>query len=260
MENTLKPSFSPGAAANRTETGWQLRIPPGGKNLYRLAQLDDYAGLPRRHFLHSPPWIFSLRAKLSAPDLPGTWGFGLWNDPFGSLIGFGDKARLLPVLPNAAWFFYGSRQNWLSLHARIPGNGFFAGTITSAAIPTVLLTPCFFLLPLLVIKPFSRLLRKMACKVVRQDAVAISADVTKWHEYSLDWLRESVEFYIDGVSILKTPISPNTPLGLAIWVDNQFAAWTSRGSLSFGTLANSSAWMEIEAISIKEIPLSIPPG
>jgi len=61
--------------------------------------------------MHAPPCTFSLHARLSGTDLPGTWGFGLWNDPFGLSLGFGGQAARLPALPQAAWFMHASPPN-----------------------------------------------------------------------------------------------------------------------------------------------------
>jgi len=255
MEIVLKPRHTPGASVNRTKNNWRLDIPAGGRGTYRLAQLDDYAALSHKHFHHTPPWTLSLRAKVSASDLPGTWGFGLWNDPFGFSLGFpvrtgdlvGGTARRMPVLPNAAWFFHASPPNWLSFRDEIPARGFFAGTIRSPRLPSLLLAPALLALPFLVLRPISRLLRRLAGRRVRQDAAAISIDVTQWHEYSIQWLRECVEFKIDGEILLQTSLSPHPPLGLVFWIDNQFAAWTSDGRLGYGTLDNPAAWMEIRS-------------
>ncbi|MBE3067899.1 MAG: hypothetical protein IMZ73_10825 [Chloroflexi bacterium] len=247
MEIGLKPRCTPGASVNRTDIGWRLDIPAGVRGAYRLAQLDDYSALSRRHFHHATPWTLSLHAKVSASNLPGTWGFGLWNDPFGFSLGFGGAAGRLPVLPNAAWFFHASPPNWLSFRDEIPAHGFFAGTINSPHVPPLLLAPALLALPFLALRPISRLLRKLAGQTVRQDAAEISVDVTKWHEYSIQWLRETTEFKLDGETILQTSISPVPPLGLVLWIDNQFAAWTSEGRLGYGTLDNQAAWLELKS-------------
>jgi hypothetical protein len=250
MEIVLKPRCTPGAAVNWTENGWRMDVPAGVRGTYRLAQLDDYAALSRKHFHHATPWTLSLNAKVSASNLPGTWGFGLWNDPFGFSLGFGGTARRLPALPNAAWFFHASPPNWLSLRDEIPAQGFFAGTVNSPRIPPLLLAPALLALPFLASRPISRLLRKLAGKTLLQAAAAISVDVTKWHKYSIKWLRESAEFEIDGETIMKTSISPEPPLGLVLWIDNQFAAWTSEGQLKNGTLDNPAARLETKSMEI----------
>jgi hypothetical protein len=250
MENGLKPRSTPDATVTRTENGWRLAIPAGSRGTYRLAQVDDYAASSRTRFRHSPPWTLKLRARVSASNLPGTWGFGLWNDPFGSLLGSGGTVRRLPSLPNAAWFFHASPPNWLSLRDEVPAQAFFAGTINSTKIPTLFLAPVLLSSPFLAIRPISRLLRKLAAKVIRQEATAVSVDVTEWHDYSINWLCESIEFSLDGDTILQTIFSPDHPIGLVIWIDNQFAAWSPVGRLSYGTLINPAAWLEIESFEM----------
>ena len=57
---------------------WSLKIPPGPKGNYRLAQLDDYCTHARDRLPWKPPVTLSLRARVSVSDHPGTWGFGFW--------------------------------------------------------------------------------------------------------------------------------------------------------------------------------------
>jgi hypothetical protein len=107
----VEPNITFAAEVTRTATGaWRLGIPPGLAGQYRLAQLDDYRRLPRRAFLWHPPLSLSLSARASHASIPGTWGFGLWNDPFGLAFLQGGGVRT-PALPNAAWFFIASPQN-----------------------------------------------------------------------------------------------------------------------------------------------------
>jgi hypothetical protein len=225
-----------------------MEIPAGSADTYCLAQSDDYISFSRGQFQHAPPWTLSLNARVSAPDLPGTWGFGLWNDPFGFSLGFGGTARRLPALPNTAWFFHASPPNWLSLHNAIPGRGFFAGAIKAPRIPSILLAPAILALPLVAIRPVSRLLRRLAGRMIEQDACLIPVDVTNWHKYSIEWLHEYVEFNIDDQPVLRTSLSPPPPLGLVIWIDNQYAFWDPTGRLGYGTLGNPAAWLEVTDI------------
>jgi len=251
MKNGLKSKHTPGGSVNQIENGWRMEIPAkSASQEYCLAQIDDYASLPRRRLHHSPPWFLSLQARVSEPNIPGTWGFGLWNDPFGFSLGFDGTPRRLPALPNTAWFFYASPPNWLSVHDSIPAQGFFAGTIKSPRTPSLFLAPALLALPLLSIKPVSRLLRRMTGRIVWQDASLVSAKVTDWHRYSIQWIRETTEYRVDDELILKTRFSPSPPLGLVIWIDNQFAAWDPQGRLGYGTLKNPSAWLEITDINM----------
>ena len=254
MEFELSPRQAAFGSQTRTSAGWRLDLPAGPQRIYRLAQLDDYARMPRNRLKHGPPWSFHLRARVSEVDLPGTWGFGLWNDPFGFSLGFGgDTPGRLPTLPQTAWFMHASPPNWLSLQNdpdKIPANGFFAGTFRSPRIPAFVFAPGFLALPLCAIRPVSRLLRRLASRLVHQDGARIDLDVTQWHEYSIHWLPESCEFSVDGQTLLHTACSPTPPQGLVLWIDNQFAAWTPEGRLGYGTLENPSAWLEIEGLKV----------
>jgi len=83
-------SCTPEASVTPLKVGaWRLEFPPGPQGRYRLAQLDDYSHQSRKSFPWQPPVTLSLQARVSAPALPGTWGFGLWNDPFSLSLGFG---------------------------------------------------------------------------------------------------------------------------------------------------------------------------
>jgi hypothetical protein len=259
MEIELIPRQTYGSTVIKTAFGWKLEIPFGTRQAYRLAQLDDYSNMSRIGFLHVPPWSLRLRARISGNNLPGTWGFGLWNDPFGFSLGHGAKRGQLPALPQTAWFMHASTPNWLSirnnsslsLNKIIPGNGFFAGTFRSLQIPSFFFAPAMLALPLFDIRPISRILRRLASQIIRQDAVVIHTDVTQWHEYSINWLAEGCMFTLDGHEILSTSNSPRPPLGLVIWVDNQFAAWTPEGRFGYGTLENPSTWLEIEKLNFQ---------
>jgi hypothetical protein len=247
----LAPRHTPGASVDRIANGWRLEIPASSANHeYCLAQVDDYLPLTRGRFLHSPPWTLSLNARVSHPSFPGTWGFGLWNDPFGLSLGFGGKAGRFPTLPNAAWFIYASSPNWLSVHDSIPAHDFIAAVIKSPSFPSILLAPVTLALPLTIIRPFSRLLRRLAARVIRQDATLVPTGVTDWHKYSFKWLREKCEYFIDEVPILQTRFSPPPPLGLVIWIDNQYAAWDPQGQLAYGTLEHPAAWLEISEMKM----------
>jgi hypothetical protein len=74
---------------------------------------------------------------------------------------------------------------------------------------------------------------------------------TEWHRYSLEWREDRVTFTVDDVQVLESRVSPNPPLGLVIWIDNQYAAFTPEGKIGFGVLENPEpAWLEIKGIDI----------
>jgi hypothetical protein len=230
---------------------WHLEIPPGPQGRYRLAQLDDYTGLQRRDFLWYPPLTFSLSARASSETIPGTWGFGLWNDPFSLSLGMGGGTRRFPSLPNAAWFFFASPQNYLSLQDHKPAQGFFAQTFQSPSIPAPILALGTSLLPCLAWSKSARLLRKLLRQVIKEDSRNLIIDATQWHTYNLEWTLEHIIFSIDGTIAYQFGVIPKACLGLVIWVDNQYASFPPDGRLSFGTLENPGlAWIEVKDIEV----------
>jgi hypothetical protein len=244
----LKPRHTSNAQVeeiSRDSAHYRLSIPSGFSNSYRLAQFDDYAQKPRGRFPHRLSTNLSLSARTSSDSIAGTWGFGLWNDPFGLSLGFGGSPFRLPALPNAAWFFGASKQNYLSFSDDKPAQGFLAQTFRS---------PKFhpWLIPAGLAFPFShKTTRKLLGKVIQDDGVALSVDVTQWHRYKLDWSLKRVSFEVDDVQVFETEVSPNPPLGLVIWIDNQYAAFTPEGKIAFGVLEGKEEWLEIKDLEIK---------
>jgi hypothetical protein len=294
---SLVSRATPGARVQESSAGsaYYLSIPVGGADRYRLAQLDDYAKLPRSRFPLRSPIQVSLAARVSSTSIPGTWGFGLWNDPFGLSLGFGGNPFRLPTLPNAAWFFGASKESYLSFHpersaaktTRAPGARAGEGgkqtnsqsaeqaletnrastadstkNVPSSAqrgayngfLAQVFRAPRFHpsLIPAGLVLPFSRRKsRQYLGKVIDEDGIALSIDVTQWHTYRLDWRGDRVSFEVDEIPVFETDVSPKPPLGLVIWIDNQFAAFTPEGKIGFGVLENPEpAWLEIKNIEV----------
>jgi hypothetical protein len=251
----LQPRTSNGGRVHQTNpTAWRLEIPTGLADRYRLAQLDDYAQLPRGGFPWRPPICLYLRARASAENIPGTWGFGLWNDPFGVVLLGGASLFRLPALPNTAWFFFASPPNYLTLRDDLPAQGRLAATFCSPKWPAFFLAPTLLALPLLAVRPVARLLRSLARQVVKQSAVCLEVKPTEWHHYELFWQTDRVRFYLDSNLVFETDLAPKGPLALVLWVDNQYAAFDPDGRITWGTLANSQpAWVEFGELSIKPV-------
>ncbi|MEW6286286.1 MAG: hypothetical protein AB1509_08655 [Chloroflexota bacterium] len=270
---------------------YRLVIPAGKADEYRLAQLDDYAQIPKRRlFPHRFGLTLSLSARTSNSSLPGTWGFGLWNDPFGWSLGFGGRALRVPALPNAAWFFGASEENYLSFSEK-PANGFLAQTFRSPKFHPLLIPAGLAL-------PFSRKwTRRLLSRVIAEDGLnlnsthlpapsalenaeyanmnpeyanrsaddantnsgrsltpqkkAVGVDPAQWHRYRLEWSPKRVSFEVDEVRVFESAVSPNPPMGLVIWIDNQYAAFTPAGKIRFGVLANPEpAWLEVKNLEV----------
>ena len=244
MNADLRPHHTRNANVEAKSKGWRLEIPAGDKRGYRLAQLDDYYHFPRRNFPHHSLTL-GLRARTSAGSLPGTWGFGVWNDPFGLSLGFGGSPLRLPALPNAAWFFCASKENYLSFGEK-PGNGFLAQTFRSPRFDARLV-------PAGLAMPFSRrTTRRLLERIVEEDGVCLVVDVTQWHGYRLRWSPKRVVFEVDEDVVMETSVSPYPPLGLVIWIDNQYAAFPPEGGPAFGILPNPAAWLEIEELEFND--------
>jgi hypothetical protein len=236
-----------------TEAGpssWHLEIPAGSSGSYRLAQLDDYGGLSRRSFPWKPPINLRLRARASALTIPGTWGFGLWNDPFGVTLVKGSEVRF-PSLPNSAWFFFASEPNYLSFRDDLPAQGQLAAVFRSPVKLPPRLIASIPLIPFFLVRPVARWLRRLVGRYVHQDTLELDLDPTLWHTYEMDWRPEAVIFHLDGQVLKEMSVHPNGPLGLVMWVDNQFASWSPNGGLGYGTLKTTeTSWIEVEDLEL----------
>jgi hypothetical protein len=251
MEN-LRVRVTGGAEAKELfPGGWRLSLPAGKAGVYRWGQVDDYIHLSRSEFLWRPPLKMALSARVSTNHIPGTWGFGFWNDPFSVSAGIGGTHRRLPALPNCAWFFFASPDNYLALHDTHPAHGFLAATFSSPSIPSFLLAVGVPVLPLLAIAPAARIFRRLLRSFVKESAAVLDVDATVLHSYQLDWDAGEVRFLIDGAIKFTTPVSPRGRLGLVMWIDNQFAAFPPDGRVRFGSLDNlEPVWLELSEISV----------
>ncbi len=235
---------TPGAQVTSQPRGYRLAIPGSQGRRYLLAQLDDYTSLSRKNFPHDSAH-FRLQARVSDEKLSGTWGFGVWNDPFGLNLGFTGSATRWPALPNAAWFFHASPHNYLSFQDDKPAQGLLAQSFRSPIFDWRLIRVAINL-------PFRRKeARQLLSSVIAEDSVKINTQVTHWQTYELNWSPNGTRFNLNGQVVLETSISPVAPLGMVIWMDNQFAAFTPQGRLGFGVEDHPvPAWMEIAELEI----------
>jgi len=169
-------------------------------------------------------------------------------------IGYGGKPFRLPALPNAVWFFGASEDNYLSFRGvgqgdpapTLPANGFLAQSFRAPRFhPLLMLAGLVF--------PFSqKLTRRLISRVIGEDGIRLDVDSTDWHRYRLEWSLNRVSFEVDEVQVFESDVSPNPPLGLVIWIDNQYAAFTPDGKIGFGVLENSEpAWLEVKDIEVQ---------
>lgn len=242
---------------------------------YTNAQIDDYGGLARQRFLWSPPLTLTVRARFSHPAprlrdecdcdfqyqpsaegssiLGGTAGFGFWNDPF-MMAG-----RRVPALPRAIWFFYASPPSNMKLDLRTPGCGWKAATIDAARLPFLALAPTIpVAVPLMNLPTAYRRLWPIGQRSISVSEAPVIADMTGWHTYVVEWGVKTARFWVDGQVVLDCITPPRGPLGLVIWLDNQFMVVTPQGRLRHGMLAKpGEQWMEIESVRIEQSPKSV---
>jgi hypothetical protein len=251
----LQQRLANGGRINSTaDGGYLLSLPPVFAGKYGLAQVDDYMDLPRRKFPHLSPLRFQIEACVSNADLPGTWGFGFWNDPFSFGFGGGGMVRILPTVPNAAWFFYGSHENHLSLRDDQLGSGFQAKTFQAPRLPSILSLLVIPGIPFMIWPATDRLLRKLARTLVKEDAADLTVAVDAWHAYSLTWMANRVIFSVDNNIVLSTEVSPQGQLGLVIWIDNQYFRFGPDGRVGFGFLeAVRGGWLQVRNLAIDRL-------
>ncbi len=232
---------------------YMLSLPPDCEH-YADAQIDDYRSLPRSEFRWRPPLHLELNARASSSQPSGTLGFGLWNDPFSMILGQGAAEQRIPALPQAAWFFYGSPPNDLSLGGRSPGAGWLAMTMRSRRIPTPLIAPPLLLAWLLAqIQPLRAPLFKIARSIVRVEACEVGVPMDDWHRYAIEWLPEQIEFHVDGRLVMAASLTLRIPLGFVAWIDNQYLIASPAAGLRFGVLSTvAEQWLELKGLSIRK--------
>lgn len=222
---------------------------------YADAQLDDTAGRARRDFRWRPPLRLSLRARVSRAALPGTFGFGFWNDPFSFSFGQFGAARKLPAAPQCAWFFHGAPPLDLPLVRGVPGSGWKAATLRSRAVPLPLLAPLAAGGLILASLPLTRrwIFDRAHAFYLAEESL-LREDPTAWHTYTIDWQPDRVLFLVDGAPALESLRPPLPPLGLVMWIDNQYAVASPAKGVGFGVLPiEKEQRMELEDVRIEAV-------
>lgn len=232
----------------------ELVLPPTVS--YADAQLDDTQRLARGDFRWRPPLRFSVRARTSRPDPPGTFGFGFWNDPFSLSLGMGGAARKFPAAPRCAWFFYGSPPHDLPLAAGVPGSGWKAQVLVFRRMPAPLLAAAAAGGVLLTALPPARPAAfRLARRFYTAEERPLDLDPSGWHAYAIEWTADAVRFFVDGGEILRAAHPPAPPLGLVLWIDNQYAVASPARGFGFGVLPlDRPQTLELESARIESPP------
>ncbi|MEZ4664655.1 MAG: hypothetical protein R2911_44550 [Caldilineaceae bacterium] len=273
FQNGIGPQWNThlvgGGRAQIVDGALQLRKPVNDGHSYTNAQIDDYQTLRRRQFLWRPPLRLTICARFShdlawaanetsashnnpPPIATGTAGFGFWNDPF-MMTG----ARW-PTLPRAIWFFYSAPPSNMPLAMNVPGWGWKAATIDAWRWPFGALAPLApVAMPLMRLNWFYRRFWPIGQRAIGVSERLIDLSTTVWRTYVIEWRQDSAHFQIDGETVLSCPTAPGGPLGLVIWIDNQYMVVTPWGALRSGLVATTApAWLEIARVAI-EVPIAI---
>lgn len=220
----------------RVEEGTQLklRVLPNqfGHTDYSNAQIDDHPNLKRSEFSNQAPLKLKIEARLKCDGTPkGTAGFGFWNDPF---LMTDTKA---PTLPKAAWFFWCSEDSNMQLAQDVPGYGWKMAVIDAWNWPFLALIPTTPIsIPLMWIQSIRRLLWPVAQKAMKCQEKLCPVSFFDWHTYELHWQHDKVFFHIDDKLEFSAP-APKGPLGLVIWIDNQFMRIDPRAMMKHGNIS-----------------------
>ena len=221
-----------------TAEGWRLHLPSSSG--YSDAQLDDTQGRVRHRLLHRPPLQLSLEARASGATPLGTLGFGFWNDPFPSIGGQAGARRVLPALPQALWFFHSSPPSDLPFSPAGEGTGWRAASLRSPAWPgAVVAVLGAAAVAGMVLRPLRRTLIQLGWRIVEGAQSAPIAGQDAWQRYEIDWSKEEARFMVDGRTVLAAKNPSNGPLGLVLWIDNQWAAFSVASGLRFGIVPNA---------------------
>src|SRR5579875_3475490 len=247
-----------GGSLDIVDSALRMSFAQAQQGRYSDAQIDDYGSLARTQFPWRPPLRMEVEARSSLPaatsadtkennSLRGTAGFGFWNYPFSV------RGDIL-MLPEAIWFFYASPPSNMALVPGIPGWGWKAQVVHTMR-PGALLA----LLPTTLAIGWARATgaTQTAARWLQRlsgaSEVLLTAEMTQWHTYALEWRAHQARFWVDDVLVLTVANPPTRPLGFVAWLDNQYAIATPRGVLRFGTVASGPQQLELGFIKIEPL-------
>jgi hypothetical protein len=211
------------------------------------AEIDDHRTAPRWDLHWSPPLAMTVRARFShrAGELEGTAGFGFWNDPF-------DWAGNVESPPNAIWFFYASPQSDMAFVRGLRGNGWRAAFLNGGRADRVTMAVgnALFRVPGMSKLIFAAAEMKMNAAEYLLDDI----DMTRWHEYRLEWRRSEAVFFVDAQERFRSANPPTVPLGFVAWIDNNATTMGPGKDFSFTRISiPHRQWMELAFVRVETI-------
>ncbi|OQY81315.1 MAG: hypothetical protein B6D41_19865 [Chloroflexi bacterium UTCFX4] len=209
------------------------------------AEIDDHRTAARWNLHWTPPLTLTVRARFSHPagELRGTAGFGFWNDPF-------DWSGNVQAPPNALWFFYASPESDMAFVRDLRGHGWRAAFLNGGKADrvTMALGNALFKIPAMNKLVFAAAEKRMDAAEFLLDDV----DMTKWHEYKIEWRAEHARFSVDAVEMFRANNPPNVPLGFVAWIDNNATTMGPGKEFSFSRIAVAEReWMELAYVKIE---------
>ena len=251
LDSHWRPTTSGAGTVQVAESGLRLGNSGASAREYTNAQIDDYRGLARRDFLWRPPLRLTVRARFShdSGKLTGTAGFGFWNDPF-RMSGLHP-----PALPQALWFFYAGPDADMRLAPGQPGWGWKASVIDARTCRFLATAPFLALaLPLMRVPLVSPWLWRAGQRAAGIAELLLPVAMRDWHIYTIDWQQQCVRFWLDGGLLAETTHAPGGPLGLVLWLDNQYVQIAPWGHFRWGTVAKEkSQWLEIDWLGVERV-------
>jgi hypothetical protein len=253
----LRPFLAGSGIVEGTPDGVRLRLAP--TSTYADAQLDDGRGRPRSRLLHAPPTRLTLEARASSASPAGTLGFGFWNDPFPTWAGEAGARRALPASPRAVWFFHASPPSQLPFAPDGPQAGWTAAAYRGPAVAPILLAPVALAGAAgMLAPPLRSPLMRLYWRIFTGRQSGPLGGLDSWHAYRIDWLEEGVRFFVDDRPALEAAVRVRGPLGLVLWIDNQWAALSAETGLRGGVLrTDSDEWLELRELRLNGTKLEV---
>ncbi len=208
------------------------------------AEIDDHRTAPRWNLKWKPPVTLTVRARFSHPagEIAGTAGFGFWNDPF-------DWVGNVESPPNALWFFYASPHSDMAFVRGVPGQGWKAGMLNGGRADRLTMAIGNFIFR---IPGMSKLVFAIAQTRLNAAEQVLTADMTEWHDYVLEWGKREAIFRVDGQEVLRAANPPSVPLGFVAWVDNNATTMGPGKQFDFQRVAVARRqWMELAYVRIE---------
>jgi hypothetical protein len=79
----------------------------------------------------------------------------------------------------------------------------------------------------------------------------LTIPITPWHTYQIHWEPDRVIFTVDAKLVLDCRTVIHGPLGLVIWIDNQYLVATPQGRFRYGLLDGSGPqWLELASVQV----------